>query len=363
MKPTAARSDHEFIGPASRKKKREQTKARRRKRVRNFLLASSASFLLFVAAAIIASVSTTWGRHARLLLAETIISTRHYYLARYITSHAEYASLVKQLNTPVVPTGLPTHVVHVVPKPPAVIPPVQVEPVSGPGYKGYVMLVHDPKRLRLVQADVHGAMGEYITDMGKRVGAIAGANASGFEDPNGEGWGGIPVGLEYIDGKIVSNSKPNPGWTTVGFTKNGLMVMGTYSASQLQGLGVRDAMQFHPELVVNGQKMITYGDGGWGYGPRTAIGQAKDGTVILIVINGRFHNSGMGASQKQVMDLMLKYGAVNACAMDGGSSSVLYQDGKIINSPSTIDPNGQRHLPDAWMVFPSEAAANAYSPS
>jgi exopolysaccharide biosynthesis protein len=141
------------------------------------------------------------------------------------------------------------------------------------------------------------------------------------------------------------------------------MVMGNYTVPQLRALGVRDAMQFHPELVVNGQPTITSGTGGWGYDPRTAIGQRRDGTVIFVVLNGRFHGgAGLGASQRQVMDLMLQYGAVNACAMDGGSSSVLYYDGRIINSPSTIDPNGQRHLPDAWLVFPSEAAANAYDP-
>lgn len=59
------------------------------------------------------------------------------------------------------------------------------------------------------------------------------------------------------------------------------------------------------------------------------------------------------------MDIMLRYGAVNAVAMDGGSSSVMYADGKIVNSPSTLDEHGERHLPDAWLVFPSVAAANA----
>ena len=33
--------------------------------------------------------------------------------------------------------------------------------------------------------------------------------------------------------------------------------------------------------------MITHGDGGWGVGPRTAIGQRKDGTVLFLVIDGR----------------------------------------------------------------------------
>lgn len=236
---------------------------------------------------------------------------------------------------------------------------IQVIPIHGSGYNGDVMLIHNPKLIRLVPAKVVGDEGEYITDMAKRVGAVAGINASGFEDPNGEGWGGIPVGLEYVNGQVMQASKDDPSWATVGFTDSGVMVMGNYTENQLASLGVRDAMQFHPELVVNGQPTITEGDGGWGTDPRTAIGQAKDGTVIFVVINGRLHAGSIGATMRQVMDIMLQYHAVNACAMDGGSSSVMYYNGKIINSPSTIDPNGQRHLPDAWMVFPTVAAANA----
>ena len=42
--------------------------------------------------------------------------------------------------------------------------------------------------------------------------------------------------------------------------------------------------------------MITNGDGGWGVGPRTAIGQRKDGTVLLLVIDGRQPGYSVGAT-------------------------------------------------------------------
>ena len=330
---------------------------------RNTILTIVGVAVLFVLGCYAVGFGTPWGQKQRLLLAETIISTRHYYLAQYITTKKEYNALAAQLHAPVVASGIPTSV-HVTSVPttttvsPAHTSVIEVDPISAKGYNGYVMLVHDPRLVRLVPAVVHGAMGQYITDIGKQDGAVAGTNASGFEDPNGNGWGGIPVGLEMVGGKVIHGPQPSGDWATVGFTKSGVLVMGHYSVSELQNMGVQDAMQFHPELVVNGKPMITVGDGGWGYGPRTAIGQAKDGTVIFVVINGRFEGgSGMGASQRQVMDIMLHYGAVNACAMDGGSSSVLYHNGKIINSPSTIDPNGQRHLPDAWMVFPTVQSA------
>lgn len=337
---------------------RRRKKAARRRRTAIVWLASLfGSTFVLIGAMIVVGFATPWGIRARLLIAETIVSTRHYYLARYITTPSEYAALLKGLSsTPVLKSS--TKAIHVTTgaEGPSVI---TVIPIAQNGYTGDVMLIHNPRLIRLVPAVVHNGEGEYITDMAARVGAIAGINASGFEDPNGEGWGGVPVGLEYVNGQTLMASKTTENWATVGFTSNGVLVLGDYTTAQLKVLGVRDAMQFHPELVVDGQPMITQGDGGWGADPRTAIGQAKDGTVIFVVINGRLHGGSIGATQRDVMNIMLKYGAWNACAMDGGSSSVMYDQGQIINSPSTIDPNGQRHLPDAWLVFPTAAAANA----
>lgn len=351
------------FGPEHGLPPRSQRRNRRKRSffryARNVAVSVVGAVVLFVLACYGVGFFTPWGNAQRLVLAETIISTRHYTLAHYITTSKEYTRLAAELHAKVVTAVSPDTQVHVTASTTSTSnhQSVVTIPVSDKGYNGYVMLVKDPKLVRLVPAKVQGATGEYITDMAKRVGAVAGVNASGFQDPNGNGWGGLPVGLEMSGGKVLH--PPQSGdWVTVGFTKDGVMVMGKYTTAQLQRKGVQDAMQFHPELVVDGKAMITQGDGGWGYGPRTAIGQAKDGTVIFVVINGRFHGgSGMGASQKQVMNIMLQYGAVNACAMDGGSSSVLYDHGKIINSPSTIDPHGQRHLPDAWMVFPTEKAA------
>ncbi|MDQ0190011.1 phosphodiester glycosidase family protein [Alicyclobacillus cycloheptanicus] len=352
--------NHERPTPRGRLSRVERRKARRkrgRRRLIRWTLGTIGSGVVLVLALIVIGFATPGGTRIRMLLAETVLSTRHYYLAKYMTTPAEYKELLKELNSPVVNTGVPAVKVAAA----TTTSPVQIHAISGQGWNGYVVLIHNPRLIRLVHANVQGSMGEYITDMAKRVGAIAGVNASGFEDPNGEGWGGVAVGLELVGGQEFSEWKPS--WPVVGFTQSGVMVMGDYTLTELQAMGVRDAMQFHPELVVNGQPQITEGDGGWGQDPRTAIGQTKNGTVIFVVANGRFHGgAGLGASQRQIMDVMLQYGAYNACALDGGSSSVLYADGRILNSPSTLDPNGQRHLPDAWMVFPTVEAADQYTP-
>ena len=84
-----------------------------------------------------------------------------------------------------------------------------------------------------------------------------------------------------------------------------------------------------------------------GINPRTAIGQRADGAVLMLVIDGRQVHSA-GATYQDCVDIMLDYGAVNACNMDGGSSTAMYYQGKYVNSISSS--NGQcRPLPNAFM--------------
>ena len=96
-----------------------------------------------------------------------------------------------------------------------------------------------------------------------------------------------------------------------------------------------------------------------GYNPRTAIGQRSDGTVIFVCIDGRQANS-LGGTYRDVIDIMIEYGAVNACNMDGGSSSVmLYRDTyglfgeagqvQMINNYSLLQSQPRR-MPNYWMV-------------
>ena len=75
------------------------------------------------------------------------------------------------------------------------------------------------------------------------------------------------------------------------------------------------------------------GDIARGRAPRTAIGVKKDGTVILLVVDGRSRSSA-GMSLQELADYMVKLGAVQALNFDGGGSSEMVLDGKILNNPS-----------------------------
>ena len=110
--------------------------------------------------------------------------------------------------------------------------------------------------------------------------------------------------------------------------------------------GIRDAVSFGPTLIVNGEALSGIGTGG-GLNPRTAIGQRADGTVLLLVIEGRQATS-LGASYTDLIRVMLEHGAVNAANLDGGSSSVMYYEGSLVNSNASVI--GLRKMPTAFLV-------------
>ena len=103
------------------------------------------------------------------------------------------------------------------------------------------------------------------------------------------------------------------------------------------------------DVVINGENLVA-GTGLNEQQPRTAIGQAKDGTVIMMVVDGRQMHS-FGISIERCGEIMEQYGAYQASMLDGGSSSVMVYRGREITSPTTLSQNEEgRYLPDAFLV-------------
>lgn len=222
-----------------------------------------------------------------------------------------------------------------------------IEDIQGQGFEGKVMLIEDPKRIKLAVTNELGVTGERLSDMVKEVGAIAGINAGGFYDPGGKGNGAFPDGLTMTGGKIVHNNVGDAAVNIVGFNADGKLVLGQMNARQLLEETMQEAVTFEPYLLVDGKPMIQ-GDGGWGIAPRTGIGQKADGTVIFVVIDGRQPTWSIGATLRDLMNLFIDYGAVNAANLDGGSSSELVYDGKVMNKLWNIF--GERYIPTAFVV-------------
>ena len=137
-------------------------------------------------------------------------------------------------------------------------------------------------------------------------------------------------------------------------TKSGNLIAGKYNKKELSELGAIEGLSFGPPLIVNGEKMIHNGDGGWGISPRTAIGQRKDGTILFLVIDGRQPGYSIGASLADVQNIMYEQGAYIAANLDGGSSTTLYFNGQVVNKPA--DLLGERMIPTAFYCEVREAA-------
>ena len=94
-----------------------------------------------------------------------------------------------------------------------------------------------------------------------------------------------------------------------------------------------------PLLVENGRKNVRINqekipnDIARGRAPRTALGIKKDGTMIFLVVDGRRSDS-VGMTLDELADYLIKIGAEQAINLDGGGSSVMVLNNKIVNKPS-----------------------------
>lgn len=229
------------------------------------------------------------------------------------------------------------------------IPDIQVIDVKGSTYKGKLMIVKDPSRLFVgTIGGFREGNGMVVANIARRYDAIAGVNGGEFVDGETT-WTGMPVGLVMVDGKVL-NGNQDTTYHVTGITYDYKLVVGNMTAAMAKENNIRDCVSISnsigPFLVVNGNPQDVSGIGG-GINPRTAIGQTADGSILLLAIDGRMANS-LGASFSDLQDIMLQYGAVNASTMDGGTSTQMYYDGEVINTP--YSPTGPRSCPTAFLI-------------
>lgn len=118
-----------------------------------------------------------------------------------------------------------------------------------------------------------------------------------------------------------------------------------------------------PELVRDGRPhvtpltdgMVRPGDPSFFYGwmikrnPRTIAGVDRRGRIMLATVDGRAVDS-LGLSIPESAAVADSLGMENAVNLDGGGSTTMVVDGKMINKPS--DAAGERPVGDAILVLP-----------
>lgn len=121
-------------------------------------------------------------------------------------------------------------------------------------------------------------------------------------------------------------------------------------ADALMAEGLTDSWSFGPILVENGVLAEVFHTDVKGNNPRTALGQRADGSYIAVVVDGRSETS-IGMSIEQLAQYMYDLGCVNAYNLDGGMTSCMYFNGKVISTPCGT-ANMERSLSDIIYVLP-----------
>jgi len=224
------------------------------------------------------------------------------------------------------------------------IPDIELHEVNGIGYRGYMLIVHDPKRVYVGTLNNFGeGRGWTVIEHVNRHEALAGINGGGFYDPEGRGTGGIPEGIVISDG-VFKWGASSGTVCVMGFDEDGILHVGNMTATTARNLGLQEALSFGPALIINGTPQNVPHSG---VNPRTAIGQRADGAVLLLVVDGRQIDS-VGATFRNLVDIFLEFDAVNAGNLDGGSSTLMVYDGEVINSGPTMIHN--RRMPTTFLV-------------
>ena len=248
---------------------------------------------------------------------------------------------------------------------------IRIEEVKGKTYNAHVMLIRDPSLVYMATS----TDGPFSTSIpGTRIneeiqdeGAVAAINAGAFNDDGTANAtvGSVPAGLLMVNGEVRSNAYHElvPVGGFAGFNKDDVLVVAkSMTPEQALEQGIRDGCEFGPVLIMNGVINEEAYNSNSGYNPRTVIGQRADGVVIFLCVDGRQAGS-LGATYRDATDIMIEFGAVNACNMDGGSSSVMfYHDTQglygdagaytMINNYSLFQAEPRR-MPNFWMVRPA----------
>ena len=210
--------------------------------------------------------------------------------------------------------------------------------INGKGYSGYLAAIYDPSKVKTLVTAKIGTSGQYLTTMAKNNKAVVAINGGGFDDPNYSSNAANPLGITYSRGKLVTSYYYAGAGGIIGFDTSDKLVLSSKCTEQsAKSLKIRDAVTCGPFLIVNGKKSSVVGNGGWGTAPRTAIGQRKDGIVLFLVVDGRTVKR-PGADMDDLIEIMENYGAYNAANLDGGTSTAMTVDYKLINDP--VDSTG-----------------------
>ena len=301
---------------------------------------------------------------ARNLFVTTILETGQLkFLASVFLSDSEISEIVSQNSLATMKEEVDTGLITVDENTEKEL--IEIHKVSGNNFEGTMMIVNDPSKISLATTYPWSEYGKELDKLVTENNAIAGINGGlYYSDANK---GGRPLGVTVSNGEIQDTSLGANGLHLVGFDEDNILRIidiSNMNRNEIKELitteKIRDAVSFQEEasdsnnhfvkLIINGEKRELNGMGS-GANPRTAIGQREDGSVLLLVTDGRGKNGHLGATAADLIEIMSEYGAINAANIDGGSSSTMYYNGEyLMDSVTFYYSNSSWRLPTAFIV-------------
>ena len=116
--------------------------------------------------------------------------------------------------------------------------------------------------------------------------------------------------------------------------------------------GKRGTILASGPILINGGKMEEWSKFGESFiltrHPRSVIFTKKDGTIVMLTVDGRSRSNADGMSIPELAELVKALGAEDAINLDGGGSTTLWmKDGGILNYPCDnrrYDHEGERSV-------------------
>lgn len=213
------------------------------------------------------------------------------------------------------------------------------------------VILSDATALR--SAFANNQFGENIT---QTTSEIAAANGAIFAI-NGDYYGFRSTGIEIRNGVAYRDEGARDG---LAFYADGHVEVydeTQTTADALVASGVWNTLSFGPAIVQGGTVVDGIDDvevdtnvgnhSIQGDQPRTAVGVIDDNHLVFVVVDGRQEGYSAGVTLPELADIMLSLGATTAYNLDGGGSSTMYFNGRVVNSPSN---GGERGTSDILYV-------------
>lgn len=175
---------------------------------------------------------------------------------------------------------------------------------------------------------------------------------------NGDYYGFRDDGILIRNGKIYRDEGVRNGFAIY---NNGILDSydeNSNKSDDLLSQGVINTLSFGPVLIDNGDVISDFNkvkvDSNFGNrsiqnsNPRTGIGMIEKNHFVFIVVDGRSKNYSKGMTLEEFAETFSELGCVEAYNLDGGGSSTMYFDGRIVNNP--LGKNKERSISDILYI-------------